>query len=457
MAVSNQVIFTPELNARIMAAHDLAARRGDTHSDVTHLMLSMLSAESLEILDELDRRGVDPESFRQKVEASLPSSIAAFSRPSARIQEEAIQVTAAFMTVLDRATRQVAQSGRTEVGVLDVLDAILSSEDGAVAAIVEAWGHGPKMRRRAPLYRSQSEDGSLRKLARYGRILTDEAREGSLDPVVGRRSELERLVHILGRRRKNNPVLLGEPGVGKTAIVEGLAQTIVTSAAPRSIAGKHIFALDVGSLVAGTKYRGEFESRIQDLLEAVSQAEGQIILFIDELHLIARAGGAEGAINAAGFLKPMLARGELRAIGATTVADYRQQIVRDGALERRFQPVFVREPSDAEALEMLRGLRTKYEEHHGVVITDVALQAAVSVGSRLPYRNLPDKAIDLVDEAASRQRATVEWGGGISGDAGEAELVVTDAHVHAVLEEWLGTAGDAWADDVYGANIRQRD
>ncbi len=256
---------------------------------------------------------------------------------------------------------------------------------------------------------SQDPEGTYQALEKYGRDLTALAEVGKLDPVIGRDDEVRRVIQVLSRRTKNNPVLIGEPGVGKTAIVEGLAQRIVAGDVPEGLKGKRVWALDVGALLAGAKYRGEFEERLKAVLAEIQNAAGDIVLFIDELHTIVGAGAAEGAVDAANMLKPMLARGELRAVGATTLDEYRKHIEKDAALERRFQPVFVGEPSVADTIAILRGLKERYEAHHGVEIRDSALVAAAMLSDRyVSDRFLPDKAIDLVDESASRLRMQID-------------------------------------------------
>ncbi len=255
----------------------------------------------------------------------------------------------------------------------------------------------------------QNPEDKFQALERFGRDLTDAAGQGKLDPVIGRDDEIRRVIQVLARRTKNNPVLIGEPGVGKTAIVEGLAQRIVDGDVPESLKERRLIALDIGAMVAGSKYRGEFEDRLKAVLKEITDAQGQIIVFIDELHTIVGAGAAEGAVDAGNMLKPMLARGELRAVGATTLDEYRKHIEKDPALERRFQPVFVGEPTVEDTIAILRGLKERYEVHHNVAIQDSALVAAATLSHRyIADRFLPDKAIDLVDEAASRIRMEID-------------------------------------------------
>ncbi len=312
------------------------------------------------------------------------------------------QVGAAFSRVLDQAfdeARKLEDEYVSTEHLLLALDVV--PRDELLAKLQQVRG-GQRVT-------SQDPEGTYQALEKFGRDLTELAERGKLDPVIGRDEEIRRVIQVLSRRTKNNPVLIGDPGVGKTAIAEGLAQRIVAGDVPEGLKGKRVWALDIGALLAGSKYRGEFEERLKAVLTEIQSSEGQIVLFIDELHTIVGAGAAEGAVDAANMLKPMLARGELRAIGATTLDEYRKHVEKDAALERRFQPVFVGEPSVADTIAILRGLKERYEAHHGVRIRDAALVAAAVLSDRyISDRQLPDKAIDLVDESASRLRMEID-------------------------------------------------
>src|SRR5438093_1983717 len=317
---------------------------------------------------------------------------------------------------LERAERQATQMKDEYTSTEHVLMAMADERQGEVGRLLAANGVTVDAIRRALVeirgnqrVTDQNPEDKYQALQRYSRDLTDAARRGKLDPVIGRDEEIRRVIQVLSRRTKNNPVLIGEPGVGKTAIVEGLAQRIVAGDVPEGLKDKRLVALDIGAMVAGSKYRGEFEDRLKAVLKEITESAGQIICFIDELHTLVGAGAAEGAVDAANMLKPELARGELRCVGATTLDEYRKYIEKDAALERRFQPVMVGEPSVEDTIAILRGLKERYEVHHGVRIQDAALVAAATLSNRyITDRFLPDKAIDLVDEAASRVRVQID-------------------------------------------------
>ena len=338
----------------------------------------------------------DPAELRAQAEAALRT------KPSTQGAQQQPQVSAAVSRVLDQAFDEAKRLEDEYVSTEHLLLALDVVPREQLEAKIAAVRGGQRVT-------SQDPEGTYQALEKFGRDLTELAESGKLDPVIGRDEEIRRVIQVLSRRTKNNPVLIGDPGVGKTAIVEGLAQRIVAGDVPEGLKGKRVWALDIGAMLAGSKYRGEFEERLKAVLTEVQNAAGELILFIDELHTIVGAGAAEGAVDAANMLKPMLARGELRAIGATTLDEYRKHIEKDAALERRFQPIFVGEPSVADTIAILRGLKERYEAHHGVRIRDAALVAAAVLSDRyIADRFLPDKAIDLVDEAASRLRMEID-------------------------------------------------
>src|SRR6187401_120167 len=374
----------------VAAAQERARRLGNPELYPEHLLLALLEQE-------LPRALVpDPDALRAETEAKLAE------KPRTEGMAQQPGVSAAFSRVLDRAedeTKKLEDEYVSTEHLLLALDAV--PRDELLAKIKEVRG-GQRVT-------TQDPEGTYEALTKFGRDLTAAAEAGKLDPVIGRDEEIRRVIQVLSRRTKNNPVLIGEPGVGKTAIAEGLAQRIVGGDVPEGLKGKRVWALDIGALIAGSKYRGEFEERLKAVLAEIAAAEGNIVLFIDELHTIVGAGAAEGAVSAGNLLKPMLARGELRVVGATTLDEYRKQIEKDAALERRFQPVFVGEPSVADTIAILRGLKERYEAHHGVEIRDSALVAAAVLSDRyITDRFLPDKAIDLVDESASRLRMEID-------------------------------------------------
>jgi ATP-dependent Clp protease ATP-binding subunit ClpB len=382
--------LTVKSQEAVAAAQELARRHSHPELYPEHLLLSLLDQELPAQLVP-DAPGLQAETNAKL--AGKPTAHGGSGQPSAG---------AAFTRVLDRAFDEMRRLEDEYVSTEHLLLALdVVPREALLARIREVRG-GQRVT-------SQDPEGTYQALSKFGRDLTEAAESGKLDPVIGRDEEIRRVIQVLSRRTKNNPVLIGEPGVGKTAIAEGLAQRIVAGDVPESLRGKRVWALDVGALLAGAKYRGEFEERTKAVLGEIKSAEGEIVLFIDELHTIVGAGAAEGAVDAAQLLKPMLARGELRTVGATTLDEYRKHIEKDAALERRFQPVFVGEPSVADTIAILRGLKEKYESHHRVRVRDAALVAAAVLSDRyISDRQLPDKAIDLIDEAASRLKLEIE-------------------------------------------------
>jgi ATP-dependent Clp protease ATP-binding subunit ClpB len=402
--------LTMKSQAALDGARQQALARNHQAIEPEHLLFALLSDPEGVVYPLLHHLGVAPKPLRDQVDAALDRVPKVYAQGSTDVR-----ISPALGTALDAAFREAGALTDEYVSTEHLLLALIGGGSAAARILRDAGierdavlGALAEVRGRQRVTDANPEE-KYQVLERYGRDLTDLARRGKLDPVIGRDDEVRRVIQVLSRRTKNNPVLIGEPGVGKTAIVEGLAQRIVAGDVPESLKDKRVVALDLGAMVAGSKYRGEFEERMKAVLREIAESGGEIVTFIDELHTIVGAGAAEGAVDAGNMLKPMLARGELRAIGATTLDEYRKHIEKDPALERRFQPVLVEEPSVEDAIAILRGLKERYEVHHGVRIQDPALVAAAVLSDRyVSGRFLPDKAIDLIDEAASRLRIEID-------------------------------------------------
>jgi ATP-dependent Clp protease ATP-binding subunit ClpB len=393
----------------VAEAQSLASARGHSSIEPAHLLRALLAQPEGSTVPVLQKLGVPIEPLQQAMEQRLEQipKVTGGAQP---------QISPALGKVLDAAFAEADKLKDEYVSTEHLLLAIAADTSDAAGQALAAAGANPEAILQAlaavrggARVTDQDPESKYQALSKFGRDLTEVASQGKLDPVVGRDEEIRRVIQVLSRRSKNNPVLIGEPGVGKTAIAEGLAQRIIAGDVPETLKDRKLIALDIGALIAGAKYRGEFEDRLKAVLREVSEAEGRIVLFIDELHTIVGAGAAEGAADAANMLKPALARGELHCVGATTLDEYRKHVEKDAALERRFQPVFVGEPTVEDTISILRGLKERYEVHHGVRIHDAALVAATTLSSRyITDRFLPDKAIDLMDEAASRVRVQID-------------------------------------------------
>src|SRR5262245_43914702 len=405
--------FTERAQDAAMRAYEILQRYQHSQADTEHLFLALLEQPNGLIPEILEKMGIDTEMIIHRIDQILSAAPRISGMVNMAVGQ--VYITPRLKRVLDNAQEEAKALQDEYISTEHLFLAICSERGTPCARVLQEVGV-TKSRvsdsieevRGGQKVTSPQAETRYRTLEKYSRDLTAMALQGKLDPVIGRDKEILRLIQVLSRRTKNNPVLIGEAGVGKTAIVEGLAQKIASDDVPEILMGKRVVSLDLGAMIAGSRFRGEFEERLKNALEEIQRAQGEIILFIDELHTVVGAGAAQGAVDAGNMMKPALARGELRCIGATTLDEFRKYIEKDPALERRFAPVFVEEPTVEQTIEMLHGLKHRYEDHHGVVYTDESLSAAARLSHRyVTDRHLPDKAIDLMDEAASKLRVAI--------------------------------------------------